>query len=238
MAGDSGEAAIAAAISMLASADNVPVGIEHVCRACSAALGFAGVSLCTIGDLGLGEPIYATDAVSERAIELEITLGIGPGMQALQDGDVVISTDLAGTASLHQWPVLVPMLGSLGVQSVFAFPLSTAEVTVGVLELYRACPGTLPVAALTDGQLFAEYAMALLLDSDRGRRGSSIDDVLAGPLPEQWARVRQATSVVSAQLGIGAVQAYQCLRAHAFTHDCQLRQLADAVLEGCVEFVP
>lgn len=230
--------AIATAIGRLASADNVPIGIEHVCRACSAALGVAGVSLCTIGDLGLGEPIYATDAISERAIELEITVGIGPGMQALEDGDVVVSTDLASRASLHQWPVLVPMLGALGVRAVYAFPLTTAEVTVGVLELYRAHPGMLPMAALVDGQLFADYATALLLDSDRGWRGSDVDYVLAGPLSEQWARVSQAVVVVSAQLGIGVTQAYQRLRAHAFTVDRQLRQVVDDVLEGCIEFTP
>ncbi|QUQ68782.1 GAF domain-containing protein [Kutzneria sp. CA-103260] len=238
MAGGRGQAAIAAMISSLASANNVPVGIEHVCRACSAALGVAGVSLCTIGDLGLGEPIYATDVVSERAIELEITVGTGPGMQALQDGDVVMSTDLASSASLHQWPALVPMLSSLGVRAVFAFPLAAREVPVGVLELYRAYPGALPTAALTDGQLFADYALALLLDSELGQRGRGVEDVLAGSLPEQWARVKLAVSVVSAQLGIGVTHAYQCMRAHAFTVDCQLRQVADAVLDGCIEFTP
>ncbi|MBB5897993.1 GAF and ANTAR domain-containing protein [Kutzneria kofuensis] len=237
MAGDRDQA-IAAAISRLASANNVPVGIEHVCRACSAALGLAGVSLCTIGDLGLGEPIYATDVVSERAIELEITVGAGPGMQALRDGNVVMSTDLSSTAGLNQWPVLVPMLSSLGVQAVFAFPLAAAEVTIGVLELYRAYPGGLPMAALTDGQLFADYATALLLDSDCWRRGSDMADMLGGTLPEQWARVNLAAVVVSVQLGIGVTQAYQRLRAYAFTVDCQLREVADAVLEGGIQFTP
>lgn len=237
MAGDRDQA-IATAIGRLASADNVPVGLEHVCRAGAAALGVAGVSLCTIGDLGLGEPVYATDAVSERAIELEITVGAGPGMQALEDGNVVMSADLASSASLHQWPALVPMLSSLGVHAVFAFPLTAGEITVGVLELYRAYPGALSRAALTDGQLFADYALELLMGNELGQHGRDMDDVLAGPLPEQWARVNQAVNVVSVQLGIGLTQAYQRLRAHAFTTDCPLRELADAVLEGCIEFVP
>jgi hypothetical protein len=237
MAGDRDQA-IAAAISRLASANNMPVGIEHVCRACSAALGLAGVSLCTVSDLGLGEPVYATDAVTERAIELEVTVGTGPGMQALQDGSVVLSTDLASSASQHQWPVLVPMLSSLGVHAVFAFPLAAGEMTIGVLELYRAYPGMLPMAALTDGQLFADYATALLLDSGCWRRGGEVADVLGGTVPEQWARVNQAVVVVSVQLGIGVTHAYQRLRAHAFTVDCQLREVADAVLDGCIEFTP
>ncbi|MFC0430736.1 GAF and ANTAR domain-containing protein [Kutzneria buriramensis] len=237
MAGDRDQA-IATAIGRLASADNVPVRLEHVCRAGAAALGVAGVSLCTIGDLGLGEPVYATDAVSERAIELEITVGTGPGMQALRNGNVVMSADLDSSTSLHQWPALVPMLSALGVCAVFAFPLTAGEITVGVLELYRAGPGALPMAAMADGQLFADYAMALLLDSDYWRPGSDVEDVLAGTLPEQWRRVNLATCVIAAQLGIGATQAYQRLRAYAFTVDCQLRQVADAVLEGCIELTP
>ena len=65
---------IAAAIRRQSEAEQGPVGIRHVCRACAQVMDVDGVSFCTAGDLGTIEPIYAT-GVGERAVELEITVG-------------------------------------------------------------------------------------------------------------------------------------------------------------------
>ncbi|WP_158510817.1 hypothetical protein [Kutzneria albida] len=46
----------------------MPIALDHVCRACVQMLDVDGVSLCTISDLGLGEPISATNAMSDRAV--------------------------------------------------------------------------------------------------------------------------------------------------------------------------
>jgi hypothetical protein len=191
-----------------------------------------GVSLCTISDLGVGEPISATHPVSDRAVELEITVGVGPGMQALDDGDMMLVSDLANMGSNARWPVLASMLVDLGVRAVFALPLALSDVTVGVLELYRCRPGPLSGAELADAQLFADYALQLLILGDRDPSGHEVDAVLTGALSTQWARVNQATGVISVQLQIGATQAYQRLRAHTFVTGLGLREVADAVLDG------
>jgi GAF domain-containing protein len=230
------QAAIVAAIGKLARFDDLPVALDHVCRACAEMLDVDGVSLCTISDLGVGEPISATNAMSDRAVELEVTVGVGPGMQALDDGDAVLVDDLTSVDSSARWPVLAAMLVRVGVQAVFALPLATADVTVGVLELYRRRPVPLNSAELTDAQLFADYAMRLLVIGDRDPSGRGVDALLIGSLAAQWTRVNQAIDVISAQLEIGAAQAYQRLRAHTFVSDLRLREVANAVLDGRIQF--
>ena len=230
------QAAVAAAIEKLARLDDVPIALDHVCRACAQLLDVDGISLCTISELGLGEPISATNAMSERAVELEITVGVGPGMEALDEGEAVLVDDLTSVGGSTRWPVLAAMLVGLGVQAVFALPLTASNVTVGVLELYRRRPRPLHDAELVDAQLFADYALQLLVIGDRDPSGRGVDAVLTGSLGAQWAHVDQAIGVISAQLAIGASQAYQRLRAHTFASDLGLREVAKAVLDGRVRF--
>lgn len=228
--------AVAAAIGKLARLDDVPIALDHVCRACAQMLDVDGVSLCTISDLGFGEPISATNAMSDRAVELEITVGVGPGMEALDEGEAVLANDLTSVRSCTRWPVLAAMLVEVGVQAVFALPLTVSDVTVGVLELYRRRPRPLTDAELTDARLFADYALQLLVMGDRDPSGRGVDAVLTGSLGAQWTRVNQAVGVVSVQLQIGAAQAYQRLRAHTFVSDLGLREVARAVLDGRILF--
>jgi hypothetical protein len=228
--------AVAAAIGKLARLDDVPIALDHVCRACAQMLDVDGVSLCTISDLGFGEPISATNAMSDRAVELEITVGVGPGMEALDEGEAVLANDLTSVRSSTRWPVLAAMLVEVGVQAVFALPLTVSDVTVGVLELYRRRPRPLTDAELTDARLFADYALQLLVIGDRDPSGRGLDAVLTGSLGAQWTRVNQAVGVVSVQLQIGAAQAYQRLRAHTFVSDLGLREVARAVLDGHIRF--
>ena len=230
------QAAVVAAIGKLARLDDVPIALDHVCRACAQMLDVDGVSLCTISDLGLGEPISATNALSDRAVELEITVGVGPGVEALDEGAAVLVDDLTSVGLSTRWPALAAMLVGLGVQAVFALPLTTSDVTVGVLQLYRRRPTPLNEAELTDAQLFADYALQLLVMGDRDPSGRGVDAVLTGSLGAQWARVNQAIDVISVQLEIGAAQAYQRLRAHTFASDLGLREVAEAVLDGRIRF--
>jgi hypothetical protein len=128
------------------------------------------------------------------------------------------------------------MLVGLGLRAVFALPLAVGNVTVGVLELYRRTPKPLSRTELTDAWLFADYAVQLLVVGDRDPSGHGVDALLAGSLAAQWMRVNQAVDVISAQLEIGAAQAYQRLRAHTFAGDLRLREVANAVLDGQIRF--
>lgn len=227
-------AAIAAAITKLASTEGMPVALDHVGRACHQLLDVDGVSMCVAGELGIADPVYATIGLADRAIELEITVGVGPGVQVMDVGDAVLVGSLATRGSRRRWPVLVPLLAELGVQAVFAFPMAAGDVSIGTLQLYRARPGALTASEVTDAQLFADYALALLVSSEQSHQ--DLDVVLASPLTEQWDRVHQAAGLVAARLNIELWQAYMRLRTHAFATQRPLRKIAEDALAGRVQF--
>lgn len=112
---------VLAAINEVAGAEGVPVAVHHVCVACAAAVKASGVGLYLISDLGLCEPLYVTNPVSEQIAELQVTFGEGPGTEALREDHphglgaagqrphrgvpVVACPRLRAAAACRRWPV-------------------------------------------------------------------------------------------------------------------------------------
>jgi hypothetical protein len=228
---------IAMAIAEAARADGPPVRLPHVCQATVAVVGVSGASLSVVGDLGFGETVYATDAISEHTAELETVLGVGPAIDALTHGDPVWIADVSRPCTPYRWPRLGAVLSPLSVVALFAFPLIMSDITVGVLELYRTRPAALTRAEVADAEVFAEAAVELMVDIGLGDSGHA-DEVLLGPMDTQWAVINQAVGFVSAQLDQGLTEAYLRLRAYAYLSGCRLLNTAEAVLAGDLRFAP
>jgi GAF domain len=229
---------VRAAIKDLARAEDVPVSARHVCQACANAVNASGVSLYVISDLGLGEPVYITDPASELVAESQVTLGEGPATDALETNRAVLVADLTSARNRQRWPMFTPAALATGVLAVFAFPLGMGELTVGSLEIYRPRAGSLTGTELTDGLLFADAAMMLLIDRVQDMPTSSDYDLLVSEFDARWSQVHQATGMVSAQLESELTEAYLRLRAHAFATDRRLSDVATDVVKRRLRFTP
>jgi hypothetical protein len=224
------------AIRELARAEGAPVAVRHVCRACAKALAASGVALYVIGDLGLGEVVYATDAVSGRVAELEVTLGEGAAGDALDQGLAVLVPDLTGRATAERWPMFAPAAVGEGIAAVFAFPLVMGVVSVGSLEVYRATWGALAADEVTDGLLFAEAAMRLLIERIQDQPTAGEDDLFAEGFAPDWAVIHQATGMVSIHLRTDLTSALLRLRAHAYLTDRCLSEVAHDIVTHKLRF--
>jgi hypothetical protein len=142
---------VLAAINQVASAEGVPVAIHHVCVACAAAVQASGVGLYVLGDLGLCEPLYVTNSLSELVAELQVTLGEGPGTDALGHDHPVLVPTLGSNTSVLRWPSFAPAALAAGVSAVFAFALVMGAISVGALEIHRDQEGKLSTAELGRG---------------------------------------------------------------------------------------
>jgi hypothetical protein len=78
--------------------------------------------------------LYVTSAVSELVAELQLTLGQGPGTEALVDDHPVLVPALGSDPSVRRWPAFAPAAVAAGVSAVFAFPLVMGAIAVGVLK--------------------------------------------------------------------------------------------------------
>jgi GAF domain-containing protein len=210
-----------------------PVAIEQVCGVMVSVSGVDAVAVTVTLSASLRETLYSTDQIAEELEELTLTLGEGPGVDALTDGPALVE-DLLAPESVARWPVFAPAAVEAGVRAMFALPLRVGGIRLGVVDLYRAKPGPLDKVQLSDILMLADTACALLLDGAR--------DYQDGNGPEhpghQHPVVHQATGMVLVQLGVTAAIALIRLRAYAYANDLHLHDVAADVVANRLRFHP
>jgi AmiR/NasT family two-component response regulator len=114
---------------------------------------------------------------------------------------------------------------------VFAFPLQIGAARLGVLDVHRRRPGSLSSESLTRALTFAEVAVQQILDGQARAADGRAADGLAEALAYRHV-VYQAQGMVMAQLGCGLVDAMARLRAHAYSLERPLTEVAHEVVAG------
>ncbi len=212
---------------------------RHACLACVEAVGVSGAGLMLTGSMNSLEPVYVTDSRVSEVEVLQATLGHGPGTAALESGRPILVGDLTAPMSTRRWPVFAAEVGRLGVCGMYSLPLALGAIRVGVLDLYNDTPGYLSQDKLVDALIYADTALLLVLDARSGIAtpvdGHHPDD----PGPVLWhAQVHQAAGMISAQLGVSALEALVRLRGYAYAHNKRLTDVARSVVERRLRFQP
>ncbi|QUQ67196.1 GAF and ANTAR domain-containing protein [Kutzneria sp. CA-103260] len=221
-----------------ARAEGTPVSVRHVASVCHEWLGALGVGVYLLGDLGVAEPACATTDTVERMIELQITLGEGPALTAVRDGLPVLVADLSHQQLLARWPVFGPDAAAESVSAVFAFPLLMGQITVGVLEVYRAREGALSSDELDLALAFAEVMTSQLINQVVEAGALDEEALAVDEFHGRWQTVHQATGMVSVQLSCTLAEALLRLRGHAYATDRRLSDVADDVIGGVLRLRP
>ena len=209
---------------------------QRIAELCVQLLGVTGAGMSLVSDVGHRGVICATDDLSERIEELQITLGEGPCVDTFRTGAPVLVPDLQDLHDLAvwRWPTFMATAAEAGVKAVFAFPLSIGAIRLGALDMYRTEAGALSDDELSAALLGAEVAAVSLLALDE------VDGT--GPGGElglgHQAQVHQATGMVMVQLGLTIEQAFLRLRARAFVAGRPLGDVATDVVDGRVRFSP
>ncbi|WP_152547006.1 ANTAR domain-containing protein [Amycolatopsis orientalis] len=124
-----------------------------------------------------------------------------------------------------------------GAHAAFAFPLGLGAIRLGTLTLCRRKTGSLSPDELTDALALADLSTTALLADSSGE-----DDQLA-----LWARkdtaghyddVHVATGMLTARLDISLQDALMRLRAHAYSRQLPITEVARAVIIRQSRFDP
>lgn len=210
---------------------------RRIAELCVHSLAVSGAGISMVSDTGNRGVVCATDDVSGRIEELQVTLGEGPCVDAIGSGGPVLVSDLTDHQDLatQRWPTFLGAARDAGVRAVFAFPLRIGAIGIGALDLYRTTAGALTGAELTMALMAAEAAGMALLAQDLGDEAALLDDSQGSAY---LAHVHQATGMVMVQLGVPVEQAFLLLRARAFAAGRPLRDLARDVVERRLRFSP
>jgi GAF domain-containing protein len=209
---------------------------KRICDLCVSNLGITGAGIAMVTKAGNRGVVCATDDVSARIEELQFSLGEGPCVEAVSTGVPVLIADLLAPngAAVDRWPVFMEGAEAAGVRAVFAFPLRIGAIIVGALDLYNDRPGELDGVQLPAALAAADAAALALLRIDTdGVTGFSDDFASRGSYQMQ---VHQATGMVQVQLGVTTQDAFQMLRARAFTLGRSLAEIAIDVVDRRLRF--
>ena len=210
--------------------DSSPDWLCNVCMDLTATSG-VGIMLrsggVTRGSLGM------TDVVSSFIEELQFMLGEGPCIDAYNLEVPIAEPDLADPTG--RWLGFTPPVFKAGVRALFAFPLRVGAVCIGSLDLYRDHSGALSdnqhFDALIMADIVSQAVLTMQAETPTGKLATQLEAVLT---PQNV--VYQAVGMVSAQLGVSVDESLIRLKAHAFTNDRLLTELAQDVVARCLRF--
>ena len=208
---------------------------RRISELCVEMLGVTGAGISMVTKSGNHGVVCATDEVSAKIEDLQLTLGEGPCIDSVRDGSPVLISDLGavGDFSGERWPAFLEGAGAAGVRAVFAFPLRIGAINVGAMDLYRDVPGDLAADELPAALMAADAAAHALLHLD-DTPDATITGTDFGAVYHP--QVHQATGMVQVQLGVSTNEAFVRLRARAFATDRSLVDLAGDVVDRRIRF--
>ena len=195
-------------------------------RACVQVLDVDGASLSLMSER-VRMPLGADGPASERAEQLQFTLGEGPCMEAYRTGRTghFSADDIA-----RRWPVYSRRLvGDTPYRSCATAPLDLGDGLTGALDLYLRSPEGLPASAMTDVEVVAaEVTHTLLadtgqLDADRGPSWLHSESVRAR------ANLWVAIGLFLPATRLSAAEVTALIRAYAFRHDETIDEVTQAL---------
>jgi hypothetical protein len=194
----------------------------------------AGIALVSEGGELTG--LCASNKVAQRLMDLEVTVGEGPCVDASRSFGAIEEVELLSSSS-SRWLAYSPSAGSAGARAVFGFPLCIGAICLGALSLYRDRPGPLTDAQASDAYLMASVAARAVLSMQAGAAPGMIADELVREGTFDFA-VHQAAGMVSVQGSMSVGDALKALRAHAFTNDSTSSALALRIVARDLCFDP
>ena len=201
---------------------------ERLCDACVDVLEVAGAGIMLMSQGEHCGTLGASDAVISTVEELQFTTGEGPCIDASMTTTPVFEPDLDRPGEVR-WPAFTGPAVEAGVAAIFGFPLRAGTGSVGALDLYLSRPGPLDAAQVGDALVMAEVitltVLALQADAPPGALAPQLGSGL-----RYRAVTHQAAGMLSVQLGVDVDTALVRLRAHAYTSNRPVNEVAHDIV--------
>jgi hypothetical protein len=194
-----------------------------------------GASVSMLGGVVSQATLCASDAVAARLDELQLDLGEGPCWQALGTRRPVLVPDVRGVEH-PAWPVFGAAVQDCPAEAIFAFPLRVGALGLGALDLYRTDRGPLGEQDVHDAAALADTLAWVVLTRLLNDTGQGELDDRDREYSSSRREVHQATGMVLAQVGTTAAGAFALLRAHAFSQNRSVQEIARDVIERRLRF--
>lgn len=167
------------------------------------------------------ETAAVTDDTVRRADDLQIELGQGPCLEAMDDRTTFIIRD---TGTETRWPEWCARVKDLGIRSVLSVRLFTQAGTIGSLNLYGSEPDQFDTEDAVLASIFAGHASVALAaaKTESGLREAMDGRHLIG----------LAQGILMERFDLSTDQSFAVLRRYSQDRNMKLRHVAAHVVES------
>ncbi|WP_030570983.1 GAF domain-containing protein [Streptomyces aureocirculatus] len=212
-----------------ASVAERPVALPSAATACGADVSADGLGVSLITSGRIRTVAYAADERSYRLEDAQLVAGEGPCTEAYLQRRIV---EAQVQPASGQWPVFLRTADELGIRSVVAVPLLVGDnVPVGAMDIYRTTPVPLSAADRARLEAYARVLALLVLDAHPALIGWEQAAPETGPVGYPPI-VHQAAGAAAEASNVTVSEALARMRAHAFSHQQLLEDIARDILTG------
>lgn len=162
------------------------------------------------------ETVAATDALAEKAAQLQADLDEGPVLTLPPEpGDHIVVHD---TISDVRWPRWGAELATLGVRSVLSTRLASQHALIGALNLYAHEPLSFDGDDIAIAHILARHASVALATARKEYAVAQSIDARK--------RVGLAQGMLMERFGLDAEQSFELLRRYSQQHRLKLNEVA------------
>jgi hypothetical protein len=209
---------------------------QTMCAAVAEIVGLSGAGIALVSSSGTLTSLCASNDVSTKLIEIEVTIGEGPCLDVCATNNSVDVPDLGSVAG-PRWLAYASLAETAGARAVFGFPVRIGAVRLGALSLYRDRAGSLSDVQTSDAYLMASVVSRAILAMQSG----APPEIVAAELEQEATfdfAIHQAAGMVAVQGSMSIGDALSTLRAHAFSTSATTSALARRIVARDAFFDP
>ena len=165
------------------------------------------------------ETVAATDPAVAGLGSVQLDAGEGPDLEVIAGGRSIVVHDISLD---ERWPVWAAAASAVGVRSMLATPLQTAELTIGSLDFHDLRAGHFTDDDLEVAQVLARHA-AVALDAARDH------DNLWRAIGSRHL-IGMAQGILMERFAIDADEAFAVLRRYSQDGNVKLHAVAERVV--------
>jgi hypothetical protein len=203
-------------------------GSSTLCLECAESLDVTGAGIMLMTASGHRGVICSSDSASGVIEELQFTLGEGPCVDVCASGHPVLEPDVTAPG-FSRWPTFTPPAITAGVQAIFGFPLQVGPIRLGAMDVYNDRPGPLRADQLAEAVKLADVVTRRVLELQADAESDALPSALATPETLR-AQVHQASGMLSARFDISVDAALLRIRAHAYSTERPINDVARDVV--------
>ena len=194
--------------------------VERVLEFALSAVGCSHAGVMLVHPGRTVETAAATDALVEKADQLQMETGEGPCLSVIFEHD---SFRIADTATDDHWPLWSRRVAELGLRSMMSIRLATGGSTIGALNLFDAEPNRFDADDDAVAHILARHASIALSSA---RQESNLWQAI-----DARKLIGQAQGMLMERFDLDADQAFAVLRRYSQDNNIKLRDVAQRLID-------